>query len=227
MKTLSILVLCVFLFSCSNPPSTGDTAPNNESIFVLIENGGTIVPEEQDEARNVAFNLFQQITKLSRRRATRDTQVHILLSALPNRIAWSGTPMQLLEQAEHIKSLLIFHQTFNDLVMAFEEIQTTINLTQPDNIRLYWIGSTIHVPFQESKVTIEVHVPQDVPANLALANFADRLTALKIFRVHPDQDQKLQEYLESIGILKRAKSGDLDFALLGAAQTASKIKDLL
>ena len=70
-------------------------------------------------------------------------------------------------------------------------------------------------------------MPQQVPANLALPNFSDRLSVLKIMRVHPDQDQKLQAYLSSIGILSRAKSGDLDFALLGDAQTKSRIDSLL
>ena len=113
--------------------------------------------------------------------------------------------------------------------MAFEQIETTINLTQADNIRLYWIGPAIHVPFQvnDDNSAIEVKVPQEIPANLALGNFADCLGTLKIMRVHPDQDQMLLAYLASIGILKRAKSGGLDFALLGTAQTRSKLKDLL
>jgi len=229
MKYLAIFILCIFLFSCSDTPSTGERTPNNEAIFVLVENGGTIAEEEQEDALNVTLHLLQQLTKLGRRKATRDIQVHILLSALPNRIAWSGTPRQLLEQAEHIKSLIIFKPSFSDLVMATEEIETTINLTQPDSVRLYWIGSTINVPFQsnDSNSTIVVKVPQEVPSGLALAKFAPRLSVLKIYRVHPDQDQVFQAYLASIEILKRAKSGDLDFALLGAAQTQSKIKNLL
>ena len=134
-----------------------------------------------------------------------------------------------MEQAELIKNLIIFKPSFSDLVVAFEQIETTINLTQPDTARLYWIGPCINVPFQpgKGKNHIEVQVPQEVPSELALANFADRLTTLKIMRVHPDQDQSLLTYLSSIGILKRAKTGDLDFALLGEAQTRSRLKNLL
>jgi hypothetical protein len=227
MKHLATIFLCMFLFSCSERPATEIKLQTNEAIFVLIENGGTIAPDEQEDALNTSLHLLQQLTKLSRRKTTRNSQVYILLSALPNRIAWSGTARQLLEQAEDIKSLIIFTQSFSDLVMAFEQIETTINLTQPDTVRLYWIGSTIHVPFQDSDKEISVRVPQEVPTELALGNFASRLSTLKIMRVHPDQDQMLQAYLASIGILKRAKSGDLDFALLGNAQTRSKIKDLL
>ena len=228
MKYLTTLILCALLSSCSEQ-SPAPANQNNEAIFVLIENGGTIPVGEQDGALNVTWHLLQQLTKLERRKATRNTQIHILLSALPNRIAWSGTPHQLTEQAQAIKELITFKPSFSDLVMAIDQIETTINLTQPEKVRLYWIGSTIHVPFQlaDSNSAIEVKVPQQVPANLALPNFSDRLSVLKIMRVHPDQDQILQAYLASIGILSRAKSGDLNFALLGDAQTKSRINNLL
>lgn len=228
MKYLAILLLIIILTSCSEQAPPPASNQNKEAIFILIENGGTIPPEEQQDALNVTFHLLQQITKLKRRKATKETQVHILLSALPNRIAWSGTPRQLLEQVQFIKDLITFKQSFSDLVMAFDQIETTINLTQPEKVRLYWVGSTIHVPFQLSdRSEISVKVPQQVPANLALANFADRLSVLKIMRVHPDQDHILQVYLASIGILSKAKSGILDFALMGDAQTRSKIDNLL
>lgn len=227
MKYLITLILCAVLSSCSEQAPTTATNQNNETIFVLIENGGTIPTEEQEGALDVVFHLLQQLTKMERRKATRNTQIHIILSALPNRLAWSGTPHQLIEQAQNIKDLITFKQSFSDLVMAFDQIETTINLTQPERSRLYWVGSTIHVPFQMSDNSeISVKVPQQVPP-LALANFADRLSVLKIMRVHPDQDQMLQEYLASIGVLSKAKSGDIDFALLGDAQTRSKIANLL
>ena len=111
--------------------------------------------------------------------------------------------------------------------MAFDQIETTVNLTQPDSIRLYWIGSTVHVPFQQGNDPIDVEVPQEVPSELALANFANKLTTLKIMRVHPDQDKVLQAYLGSLGILKRARSGELNFELLGDAQTKSRLNTLL
>ena len=227
MRYLSMIFLCIVLFSCGDHPATEIKPHNNEAIFVLIENSGTIADGEQEDALNTSLHLLQQLTKLSRRKTTRDVQVHILFSALPNRIAWSGTPRQLLEQAGHIKSLITFKKSFSDLVMAFEQINTTIHLTQPDSIRLYWVGSTIHVPFEKTDGDIHVKVPQEVPANLALSKFASRLKTLKIMRVHPDQDQMLQDYLASIGILTSAKSGEIDFALLGHAQTKSQIKDLL
>lgn len=229
MKRIIALILCAFLFACNDRPATVTAHRSNEAIFLLIENGGTVAKEEQDEALSASLHLLQQLTKLAKRKATRDIQVHILLSALPNRIAWSGTSRQLLEQADYIKSLITFEPSFSDLVVAFAQIKTTIDLTQPDSVRLYWIGPCINVPFQinDGKKDIEVKVPQEVPSELALGSFADRLSTLKIMRVHPDQDEMLKAYLSSIGILKRSYSGDLDFALLGVAQTRSRRKNLL
>jgi len=226
MKLLTAIVFVFTLVACGeqSPPAQ---AQKIESIFVLVENGGTIVKEDQGEALNTALNLFQQLTTLGRRRATRNTQIHIVLSAVPNRIAWSGTPDQLMAQAEDVKNLITFKRSFSDLVMAFEQIETTVNLTQPDSIRLYWIGTTIHVPFQTTDEPIEVEVPQEVPSDLALSRLSSRLSALKIMRVHPDQDQILQAYLASLGILERARKGELDFSLLGEAQTRSRLKTLL
>ena len=226
MKNIILVVFILVLTACGQNASTGER-PKSKAIIVLIENGGTVEEVDQEAALETALHLFQQLTKLDRRKETRNAQIHIVLSALPNRISWSGTPGQLLAQVEAVKSLVVFKPSFSDLVMAFDQIQTTLHLTQPDDVRLYWIGPTVHVPFQKADGEIDVEVPQDVPENLALASFADHLSVLKIMRVHPDQDQILQAYLASLGILKRARTGSLDFALLGEAQTKSSLKDLL
>jgi len=228
MKLFTTFFIVLFLCACGEPSKMQAHAQTSrEEIYVLIENGGTIAEKDQDEARNTVFHLFQQITTLARRKATKTTQVHIILSALPNRITWSGSVEQLLEQAEDVKNLIVFKPTFSDLVMAFDQIETTINLTQPETIRLYWIGSTINVPFRATDAPVEVQVPQEVPADLALSRIAPRLSTLRIMRVHPDQDKVLQAYLASIGVLKRAHNGELDFALLGDAQTRSRLNTLL
>lgn len=83
MKRLIALILCTFLFACNDRPATVTEPQSNEAIFLLIENGGTAAQEEQDEAFNTFLHLLQQLTKLAKRKATRDTQVHILLSSLP------------------------------------------------------------------------------------------------------------------------------------------------
>ncbi|WP_444994764.1 hypothetical protein [Aliikangiella sp. IMCC44359] len=228
MSILRVLFITVILSitACSDGGSK-QAATNREAIFILFENSGTIAEDEQGEATNTLLHLLQQITTLARKRATKHTPVYILFSDRPNQFAWSGTPVQLREQAPAIKDLITFKSSFNDLVMAFEQIETTINLMQTNKARLYWIGSTIHVPFQASAEKIEVEVPQAVPENLALLNFANKLNTLKIYRNHPDQDQILQAYFSANGILKRAKNQKLDFTLLGAAQTKSQLNNLL
>ncbi len=223
---IKILSLCALLTACGQTPPAPQKPPP-EAIYVLIENGGTVAEEDRGEAMETVLNLLQQISKLDRRKATRNAQVHIVLSASPNRIAWSGTPGQLFEQAQGVKKLIVFKPSFSDLVMAFEQIETTLNLSRSGATRLYWIGSTVNVPFQNTNEPIEVKVPQAVPSDLALARFADRLSVLKIMRVHPDQDQVLQDYLDSIGVLGRSYTGELDFALLGEAQTRSRLRSLL
>ena len=82
MKLFSIIILSIVLVACGKQAPTPQSQ-SSESIFVLFENGGTVAQSEQGEALNTALNLLQQITSLDRRKATRNTQVHIILSALP------------------------------------------------------------------------------------------------------------------------------------------------
>jgi len=226
MRIFTFLLLSLVLSACSGEVSMANKT-DAQAIFVLIENGGTIAPEDQDEARLTINHLLHQLSKLDRRKATRNAQIHIVLSALPNRISWSGTPAQLLEQAAQVQELITFKPTYSDLVIAFEQIETTFNLTRPDKTRLYWVGPTIHVPFQDADGEIEIKVPQELPEVLALAALAPHLSTLKILRVHADQDQVLQAYLATLGVFKRAGDGSLDFELLGVAQTKSNLSDLL
>lgn len=224
MKFLKVLFLSVLLSAC------GQQAPPPEpeiAIFVLIENGGSVAAEDQAHASNTALHVLQQLTKLSRRKATRDAQVHIILTAQPNTVAWSGSPAQLLAQADEVKNLLTFTSSFSDLVLAYEQIETTINLSSPDDVRLYAIGPFIHVPFQTSNAAINITLPQAVPSALALPRFMHDLSVLKFMNVHDDQDQVLLSYLSAMGVLGRARQGDMDFALKGAAQTKSSLNDLL
>jgi len=229
MKTLMILLTCslLSLSACTKKPASSEVKTTPPSIFVLFENGGTIPENEQADAINTAMNLFQQLEDLDKHKATRSAQIYIVLSARHNLIAWSGTPHQLLAQAKDVRALISFKPSFSDLVMAFKQIETTIQLTQPGDIKLYWIGSTIHVPFQTTDNEIQVKVPQAIPGNLALLSFADQLSTLKIMRVHPYQDEILLAYLGAHGILERAKNGTLDFSLLGVAQTKSNLENLL
>ncbi|GJL65994.1 MAG: hypothetical protein NPIRA05_09650 [Nitrospirales bacterium] len=222
-----VFVLAISLISKSPPSSNTTTRPETSSVYVLIENGGTVDEQDQPAALDAINHLMQQLSELERRRATRDTDIHIVLSTLPNRIAWSGKPEALLQDVEVIQQLTAFKPTFSDLVMSMSQISTTIDLNPTDETTLIWLGPTVHVPFQETSEDIQVQVPQDIPPELALPNFADRLTALKVYGVHPDQDEKLQDYFRNIGVLSRASTGELDFRLLGPAQTKGNLSNLL
>ncbi|MBT3022033.1 MAG: hypothetical protein KUF77_09695 [Candidatus Thiodiazotropha sp. (ex Lucina aurantia)] len=225
MNIIKVLSACLLLAACSEQAAPPE--PQSTAIFTLIENGGSVAQEDQEHALNTALHLFQNITTLARRKATRDAQVHIILTATPNKVAWSGTPAQLLAQAGEVKNLIAFKPSFSDLVMAYEQIETTINLTQPDDVRLYAVGPFIHVPFQNGNDPIDITLPQAVPSTLALSRFIDRLSVLKFLNVHDDQDQVLFSYLTTIGLNSLVGNRHLTFALKGVAQTKSSLADLL
>lgn len=225
---IKLIILCLFLVACSDPAQEARIAAQKpETIFVVIENGGTVPEKDQTHAINTALNLLQQITALARRKATRDAQVHFIFTAAPNRLAWSGTPAQLLEQAQRIKEMISFKQSFSDLVMAFDQVKTTIDLSGADQVRLYMIGPFIHVPFQKSDAPIDIHLPQAVPPTIALPDFLDRIHVLKFMNVHDDQDMELLSYLRMHGVTQRAQQGALEFSLKGTAQTKAALHDLL
>ncbi len=229
-----VLILCavaaVFMFRGGEntpAPVIVDQPPKTKSVFVLFENGGSVPAEEHADALDTMLHLLQQLSELGKRKATRETQINLITTALPNRIAWSGNARQLMEQAESIKAILEFKQSFSDIGMAFETINTTINIQRPDSVQLYTIGPFIDVPFQKTSEAIDVQVPQPIRSDLALPDFLDRLSILKFYRVHPDQIPMLNSYLAMQGVQSRAAKGDLEFVLLGAAQTRSNLTNML
>ena len=98
MKILTFVFIALFISACGDG-SAPTKKPPVQSVFVLFENGGTIAASDQDDALNTMLYLLQQLSEMDRRKATRNAQINIVLGALPNRIAWSGTPRQLMEQA--------------------------------------------------------------------------------------------------------------------------------
>lgn len=224
-KMLALLLIYIFVAVMPDDSHARRKRDSSLAVIVLIENGGTV--QNHDATMTTVKNLLGQLTNLKRRRATRNAQISIVLSATPNRIAWSGTPKQLLAQAVEVLKLIKFRSGFNDLVLAFEQIDTTIEIAMPEAYRIYWIGPTIHVPFSASDKEIRVSVPQDIPAGLKLAKVAEKASVLKIYGVHPDQDRKLLDYLNASGISKRAARGLMELNLMGQAQTASHLDDLL
>ncbi len=209
------------------PIAPVSTEEKSKSVFVLFENGGSVPADEQAEAVQTALHLLQQLSDLGKRKATREVQINLITSALPNRIAWSGNAHQLLEQAQSVKDILSFKESFSDIGMAFDTIKTTIDIQRPGSVQLYTVGPFINVPFQNTDQPIDVQVPQAIKIDLALTQFIDRLSVLKFYRVHPDQIPELNRYLTANAVQSRVVKGEIDFSLLGAAQTRSNLNDLL
>lgn len=221
-RFLAILLTACILF----PPPTMAGKQDRQAIVLLIENGGVV--EDRDAAMNTVKHLLGQLTTLKRRRATRDAQIMIVLTTMPNRVTWSGTPEQLLNQAQSVLDSIEFKSTFSDLVLAFDQIDTTLKLTMPDEYRLYWIGPAIHVPFRNGAGSeLEIRVPQDVPDKIKLPDVLSRASTVKLYNIHPDQDHIYLKYFTDLGLIDAAKQGSVDFTVMDEAQTQAHLDDLL
>jgi len=227
-KFISILICSLLLCACGEQPSENKTPINaSKAIYLVWENGGVVADDQKKLSKTLALNLLQQLTTLARHKATRGAVINIIETGKPNVIAWSGTPDQLLAQAEDVKALLTFKQGFSDLVLTYHQIEMNIDITRPGEVWLYHIGPFINAGFQDVNGDIEIKLPQSVPSALALANFADRLSVYKLFMTHPDQIPELIKYFGAQGILARKTGGKLDFKLMGAAQARSNLSKLL
>ncbi len=195
------------------------------AIIVLVENGGTV--EDQEHQIKTVTHLLGQLTTLQRRRATRDAQISIVLSASPNKVTWSGTPEQLKEQGQKVLDLITFKPTFSDLVMAWKQIDTTLKLSMPDSYRLYWIGPGIHVPFQEATEELQIKVPQEIDPALLAGVLAQGSEVFKAYNIHPDQDEIYLHYFDAQGVMERARAGQMEFILMDPAQTEANLDKLL
>ena len=86
------------------------------TFFVVFENGGVVTdPEDQMETARLTLS---ELTDLRRRRATKDATIHIITSANPTEITWSGTPDQLYEQGAAVMEAIQVRSTCSDLSLA-------------------------------------------------------------------------------------------------------------
>lgn len=210
----TLLAACIAL-----SPITGVNAKDEKqtAIFVLIENGGTITDKDaQSEA--ISF-MLGELADLRKRRATRDTQIHLVLSAMPTEVSWSGTPQQLYDQGARVLELVALRETCSDLVLAWEQIALTARITRPDDLRLIAIGPAIHAGFPCDDEGALITLPQPAPVELRLGEMAGKASYLRMLNVHADQDQMIFDHLEAAGVLARVDAGELDFDLMGAART--------
>lgn len=222
-RLLSRTALAASLFAASYPAAARAGEQPRQAVFIVIENGDTV--EDQEGITTTVRHLLGQLTELRRRRATRHTEISIVLTANPTSVSWSGTPAQLMEQAGLLMEQVRFHATCSDLVLAWEQVETTLRITAPAEYRLYSVGPGIHAGYPcEDEQTITL--PQTVP-EMDLAGLAAEASVFKMFNLHPDQDEMFLAYSEQAGILTRAAEGLIDFDLLDTARTRAQLEDLL
>ncbi|AQQ04134.1 hypothetical protein B0E33_11470 [Roseibium algicola] len=216
MLKKALVALAVTVFGIL--PSTVTAKERNEiAIFLVIENGGVVTDRK---AAETSINyLLGELVKFRRRRATKHALIHIVLSANPTEVTWSGTPAQLYEQGHTVLELIKFKDTCSDLVLAWEQVELTTRITMPDEIRLIGVGPMINASFPCDEGDTTIKLPQPAPKKLALAELAKKASQITLLNVHADQDAVYLNYLQKAGILRRAKKGEIEFDLMDAART--------
>ena len=216
MLKKALVALAVTVFGIL--PNTVTAKERNEiAIFLVVENGGVVTDRK---AAETSINyLLGELVKFRRRRATRHALIHIVLSANPTEVTWSGTPAQLYEQGHAVLELIKFKDTCSDLVLAWEQVELTTRITMPDEIRLIGIGPMVNASFPCDEGDTTIKLPQPAPKKLALAGLAKKASQITLLNVHADQDAVYLNYLQKAGILRRAKKGEIEFDLMDAART--------
>ncbi|ARE41328.1 hypothetical protein RGUI_3187 [Rhodovulum sp. P5] len=200
-------------------------AQTKSAIFLVIENGG-VVTDREAAIETISFT-FGELAQLRRRRATKDTQIHLLLTANPTEVSWSGTPQQLFDQGQHVLELIEFRDTCSDLVLAWDQVRLTARITMPDDIQLVGIGPMIHAGFPCDSGETTISLPQSAPAGLALADLAGQASVVRMVNVHADQDEVYLDYFTDAGLIERARAGAVDFDLMDAARTRAALGHIL
>ena len=193
-------------------------------IFIVIENGGTVT--DREAAQETIEYVLGEVSELRRRRATRDSPVHILLTASPTEVSWSGTPQSLYEQGHAVMELIRFRDTCSDLVLAWDQAALTARITMPVDLQLIGIGPLIHAGFPCDENTT-ISLPQGAPKALKLGELAAQASLIRMLNVHADQDAVYLDYFEGFGVLDRVRSGEASFDLMDAARTRARHGQIL
>lgn len=199
-------------------PSAPDAKP---AVYLVIENGGTVTKREE-ALKTVSF-MLGELVKLRRRRATRDTAIHIILTANPTEVTWSGTPQQLFDQGGHVMELITFKDTCSDLALAWDQVHLTTRITRPGAVSLIGVGPMIHAGFPCDEGETTISLPQKPPEGLRMAQMVERAEFLRLLNVHADQDEVYLDYLEANGAMARIAEGTLNFDLLDRARTRATL----
>lgn len=195
------------------------------AYFIVIENGGTV---SDRDAASAAINVtLGELAKLRRSRAKRDAVIHIVTTANPTEVSWSGTPAQLYEQGHTVLEKVAFRDTCSDLELAWEQVYLTAEVSMPDEMRIISIGPMIHAGFPCDQGDRTISLPQPAPKDLKLGDLAERASQLLLLNVHPDQDNIYVALLRDRGVLERAAKGELHFDLMDPARTKASLGRIL
>ncbi|MBN9889380.1 hypothetical protein [Salipiger abyssi] len=221
--TTTVLAGVLTLQSCIPVHARGED--EGPTFFVVFENGGVVTdPEVQIET---ARSTLGELAELRRRRAMRDAVIHIITSANPTEITWSGTPDQLYEQGTVVMEALAIRPTCSDLTLAWGEVRNNLRINRPDDLRLIGIGPFIHAGYPCDEGDGLITLPQEVPDEVQLGAMAADASFVRLLNVHADQDEMVLEHLEAAGVLARVTSGELDFDLMDKARTRSNLGNIL
>ncbi len=218
-NTLNQATLAVAL-AFSPVVTKADTA-----VYLVIENGGVVT--DREAAMIVTRATLAELVELRRRRETRDAIITIVLTASPTEVAWSGTPDQLIEQAQSVLNLITFRNSCSDLVRAWEQVDLSARISRPDDMILINVGPFVHAGFPCGEGEALITLPQAVPAEVKLGELGNHASLIRLLNVHPDQDEMIVNDLEASGVMERARGGMTDLDLLDPAQTRARIGSLL
>jgi hypothetical protein len=178
----STILAGFFALQSATPAHAWSDTDEGPTFFIVIENGRVITdPEEQMDA---ARQMLGELTELRRRRATKDSTIHIITSANPTEITWSGTPEQLFEQGASVLEAIQFRPTCSDLSLAWQEVRNNVRITRPDDLRLVQIGPFIHAGYPCDEGDGLITLPQAVPGDVQLGNLALEASFLRLLNVH-------------------------------------------
>lgn len=208
---------------CASGPAVR-ASESQPAYFLVIENGGTV--SDREAAQEIASHVLGELVELRRRRATREAQIHIILTASPTTISWSGTPEQLYEQGDQVLQLLEYRNTCSDLVLALEEARRTAQITRPSELNLITVGPMIHAGFPCDE-QLQITLPQPAPDGLVLGELAAQAALLQHLNVHEDQDEVYFDYYQSLGVDARVQTGELNLDIMGAARTRASLGQIV
>lgn len=195
-------------------PALGEEQPSM-IVELIVDNGGTVKAEgSQDLITNVLGSLANL-----HGRSFNNARIDLILTSHPTTV-WSGSPRDLLNQANAVLDQVKINDRCSDVERAFHQADQNLRVAAPKEAHLIVVSPLIAAPFpcnQGPAITL----PQPVPQGIALGKTVSErnIATLTFFGVHPSQERVWTDYLESEGILAGARKDQLDLTFLGLQQS--------